>query len=285
MISFFGNMRISKILAACGKDRAKTKLSLTTILESGKYRRARWTVPSVPVSHHRLLQPSATVCLLLSLANASFAQKPELKVLSGRPDMVSGGSALVQVSGHSLDSLKVELNGRPLPGTFRSGLIAGTLVGRIERLNPGRNLLQVRSQYGTQKIILINHPIGGPVFSGPHQQPFICQSEFFGLEKAVDDDCNAPTRVEYFYRSTKRLNAADAKKQSRPADLGPGYLPLHPSEELPTDVAMTTTTDGKSVKFIVHVETGTINRGVYRIAFLHQPGQRLPDPWTKTPEW
>ena len=39
------------------------------------------------------------------------------------------------------------------------------------------------------------------------------------------------------------------------------------------------------MKFIVRVETGTINRGVYRIAFLHQPGQPLPDPWTEIPGW
>jgi hypothetical protein len=228
---------------------------------------------------------AAAACLLVFFAGASSAEKLELQVLSGRPDMVSGGSALVQISGASAGGLKVRLNGQPIDGVFRPGPSAGTLLGRVEGLRQGANLLEVSGTHGSQKISLVNHPIGGPVFSGPHQQPFICQSEFLGLEKATDADCNAPTRVQYFYRSTKRLKPEEAKKQAKPADLGPGYLPLDPAAELPADIATTTTTDGKSVKFIVRVETGTINRGVYRIAFLHQPGSPLPDPWTKTQEW
>jgi hypothetical protein len=228
---------------------------------------------------------SAAACLALSFAASLFAQKLELKVLSGRPDMVSGGSALVQVSGASPDSLKVRLNNQPISNGFRPARTAGTLVGRVEGLNPGTNLLQIGDGHGTQKIVLIDHPIGGPVFSGPHQQPFVCQTEFSGLEKAVDADCNAPTRVEYFYRSTKKLTPQEAQKQPGRGELGPGYLPLNPSAEMPSDVAETTTTDGTRLKLIVRVETGTINRGVYRIAFLHQPGQPLPDPWTGTPGW
>ncbi len=199
--------------------------------------------------------------------------------------MVSGGSALLQVMGASPDSLKVRLNNQPVANGFRPGRTAGTLVGRVEGLQPGANVLQVSDGHGTQKIKLINHAIGGPVFSGPHQQPFVCQTEFSGLEKAVDADCNAATRVEYFYRSTKKLTPEEARRQPKRGELGPGYLPLNPSAEIPPDVAVTTTTDGTRLKFIVRVETGTINRGVYRIAFLHQPGQPLPDPWTSTPGW
>ncbi len=199
--------------------------------------------------------------------------------------MVSGGSALVQISGPSLNSVKVLLNGQSISSSFRPGRIPGTLLGRVEGLKPGANVLQGGDGHGTQRIILVDHPIGGPVFSGPHQQPFVCQTEFAGLEKAVDADCNASTRVQYFYRSNKRLTPEEAKKAPQRGELGPGYLPLNPAAELPPDLAMTTTTDGKQVKFIVRVETGTINRGVYRIAFLHQPGDPLPDPWTKIPGW
>ena len=228
---------------------------------------------------------AAAACLALSSAVSLFAQKLELKVLSGRPDMVSGGSALVQVSGASPDSLKARLNNLAIPNGFRPARTAGILIGRVEGLNPGKNLLEISDGHGTQRIALINHPIGGPVFSGPHQQPFVCQTEFSGLEKAVDADCNAPTRVDYFYRSTKKLTPEEARKKPQREQLGPGYLPLNPSAEIPPDVAMTTTTDGTRVKFIIRVETGTINRGVYRIAFLHQPGQPLPDPWIGTPGW
>ena len=47
----------------------------------------------------------------------------------------------------------------------------------------------------------------------------------------------------------------------------------------------TTTTDGRTVPYIVRRETGTINRAAYVIAFLHEPGTPLPDPWTTTTTW
>lgn len=238
--------------------------------------------------HTSRIRPASAVlavCLAASLANVSSAQQFEVKVLSGRPDMVSGGSALIQISAPSLDSMKVRLNSHSITRMFRPGGAAEIFVGRVEGLNPGANVLQIDGKHGIQEIVLVNHPIGGPLFSGPHQRPFICQTELSGLDKAVDADCNAPTRVHYFYRSTKRLTPEEMKRPPKPGELGPGYLPLDPSAELPPDVAMTTTTEGKQVKFIIRVEKGTINRGIYRIAFLHQPGQPLPDPWMRTPGW
>ena len=48
---------------------------------------------------------------------------------------------------------------------------------------------------------------------------------------------------------------------------------------------MTTTTEGKTVPYIVRREMGTINRAVYSIAFLHEPGTPLPSPWTTGAAW
>src|SRR5678815_4806226 len=47
----------------------------------------------------------------------------------------------------------------------------------------------------------------------------------------------------------------------------------------------TTTTDGKTVPYIVRREMGTINRAIYSIAFLHEPGTPLPSPWTTAGAW
>jgi len=58
-----------------------------------------------------------------------------------------------------------------------------------------------------------------------------------------------------------------------------------PAAPRPADLAMTTTTEGKTVPYIVRREMGSINRAVYVLAFLHEPGQPLPDPWTATPGW
>ena len=42
------------------------------------------------------------------------------------------------------------------------------------------------------------------------------------------------------------------------------------------DLAMTTTSDGLTVPFIVRVERGTLNRGIYDIVVLFDPNK----PWT-----
>jgi len=64
----------------------------------------------------RLAAILAALCASLSSAQA---QSLNIEVLSSRPELVSGGSALVQISGPSLDSLKVRLNGQSIPATNR----------------------------------------------------------------------------------------------------------------------------------------------------------------------
>ena len=61
--------------------------------------------------------PAAT-WLVLFPGNLFAAQQLDIKVLSGKPDMVSGGSALVQLSGASLDGIHVVLNGQDVTQAF-----------------------------------------------------------------------------------------------------------------------------------------------------------------------
>jgi hypothetical protein len=204
------------------------------------------------------------------------AGKLELIALSTRPDMVSGGDVLVQVNvpaATRLDQVVISLNGRNVTSAFRAGAVPGSLVGLVEGLALGRNTLTVssagRGQRGapTARLALVNHPITGPIFSGPQQQPFICETQTFGLGAPRDANCSAPTKVQYLYRSTKTNT----------------FQPLDPNAPLPSDLAQTTTSTGNTVPYVVRRETGVINRAVYQIAFLHVPGQPLPDPWTSTP--
>src|SRR5690606_41810167 len=46
---------------------------------------------------------------------------------------------------------------------------------------------------------VVDHPMTGPVFSGPHLEPFVCTTEEHGLGPATDDDCSAPTVVRWSY--------------------------------------------------------------------------------------
>src|SRR5258708_4061102 len=221
---------------------------------------------------------AAAIAALLGLATtpATFANDDfRISTLSTKPELVSGGDVLVRIDVPrkvSLQSVRVELNGRNISGTFRADAGERTLTGLVSGLRLGKNVLEAsvrgKGHGRSERLTLTNHPISGPIFSGSHQTPFICETEVFGLGAALDEDCSAPTKVEYLYFTT-----ANAFRTYDPA--GPR----------PADLARTTTIDGNIVDFIVRVETGTINRAVYQIAFLHQPGTPLPNAWTKTPGW
>lgn len=157
-----------------------------------------------------------------------------------------------------------------MPGTRR-------LTGVINGLHDGANSLHVkangqgRGRPAPVHMTLTNHPITGPVFSGPHQYPFVCTTMTQGLGQPIPDDpvtgtkvfdaasnligysrnCSAPTQVVYRYRTTGGAFAAYTPGQVRPADM-----------------ARTTTIDGRTVDFIVRWERGTINRFLYSIAML-----------------
>ncbi len=233
----------------------------------------------------------------------------ELRTLSTRPETVSGGEVLVQIAVPrtvAADRVAVALNGRDVRTVFRPGLQPQTLAGLVTGLNVGSNQIEV-SAPGERRaqITVVNHPSTGPVIAGPHQTPFVCETEAFGLGPALDANCRVNTRVDYFYRvrmaatpqlespaanSAAALAAVDSAA-SRPGGGGRGgaapnpFKPFDPNAPRPADLAQTTTSDGRTVPYIVRREMGTINRAVYVIAFLHEPGTPLPDPWTASPGW
>ena len=239
-------------------------------------------------------------------AQANAATPIQLQALSTRPDLVSGGNVLVRLSvpqGAAGEAVSVILNGRDVTAAFRATTEAHVRLGLVRDLKQGKNELVARTR-GRQpgaRLTLVNHRVQGPVLSGPHQSPFTCETEAFGLGPALDSDCSAKTRVEYFYRSkttgpvpTASANTAQALAAPDAAAPAPGrgaanvanpFKPFDPAGPQPADLAETTTIDGRTVPYIVRREMGTLNRAVYVIAFLHQPGEALPDPWARTPGW
>jgi len=238
---------------------------------------------------------SMALCALLVLS-AALAPQPavasqrlEVKTLSSKPDMVTGGDALVQVTGPSeilAKKLSIWVNGRDVTSTFHASPLTQTLVGLVDGLAPGKNVLEVKSGGKVRaRLEVINQAIAGPIFSGPHQTPFICETESMGLGPALDADCNAKTVVTYLYKSTEPPPKADPAAKRKPSDPPPGFKRYDPAGPRPDDMDEVTLSDGKKVKYIVRREMGTINRAIYEIAFLHEPGTPLPDPWTETPGW
>jgi hypothetical protein len=203
----------------------------------------------------------------------------ELRVLSSRPEMVTGGNALVGVGvppGTDPAALRVTLDSRDVTGAFRLDAADG-FVGLVDGLS-GAAELALATADGTSlaTLSLVDHPLEGPVFSGPHEQPFICETDRFELVSgetlgpALDDACSVARRVDYAYRST-----ADGELK-----------PLADPRARPADLAATTTLTDTEVPYIVRIETGTINRAIYQIAMLHDPAADAePDPWTPPAGW
>ena len=208
--------------------------------------------------------------LLLFLALSSSAADARVRgsiihVLSNRADLISGGDALVSVDLPArINPSRVRVYVRGYVQRDFAVRPNGRYEGLVTNLRNGRNVLLVRLQDGTtQRIVITNHPHGGPVLAGPQLQPWVCQAG------ALDSQCNQPPSYTYLYKST------DPSKQGLQ-----NYDPNNP----PSDVANTTTDQGVTVPFIVRVETGYQDRDQYKIAALFRPGQSWA-PWSPQSQW
>ena len=204
----------------------------------------------------------------------SPSPSPRLEAVSNRPDRVSGGDVLVRVAGADAEQLRLEVDRVAVQPRIGEGT-DGSLLALFEGLDEGERLLVATTPAGSDTMRLTVWPITGPIISGPHQQPFICQTEMFELVTGdllgapLDTDCSVPTRIDYVYHSSSE---------------GP-FRPFPVNGPRPTDISNVTTLDGVTVPFIVRVETGTINRAVYESAILHDPAEPVPDPWTRSRGW
>ncbi len=235
-----------------------------------------------------------------------------VRVLSSRPDTVMGGTALVRVEippPVEPHQVRLEAGGTDVTDALRPVHLPGgghVLEGLVRDLDVGRTTLVASVPTGAEghdaivdpsaskgasapgdpgtseddrvpgpaEVIVTNHPGTGPLFAGPHQDPFVCQTEDFQLAwgdhlgTPLDEDCSVETVVGYVYRTT-----------------GGEFVPLPEGVRLPSDVASTTTSTGEEVPYTVRVETGTANRAVYETAVLHDPRDPEPDPWTAPEGW
>ncbi|HWZ74776.1 MAG TPA: DUF6351 family protein [Casimicrobiaceae bacterium] len=193
----------------------------------------------------------------------------DIKTLSTRPDRVSGGDVLVQITQDNNAATPVLLNGTDVTTAFRAGSAPNTRVGLVTGLIVGTNNLSS----GSVSLQIHNYPITGPITSGPHNVPFFCQTQDFTLPDGTkfglptDADCSAPTKITYLYMPTG----------------GTAFQPLPSTTTLPPNVAQTTTTTGATVNFVVRVETATINRGIYQTAVLHDPTVDPAPTWFAPP--
>ena len=104
-------------------------------------------------------------------------RKSPIQTISTRPDRVSGGDVLVEISGLRTEKTPIEIkvNGRDVSSSFRPGTRPDTLVGLVTGLEIGRNKISAAGD----TLVVTNYPISGPITSGPHIKPFICDTHRF----------------------------------------------------------------------------------------------------------
>ena len=139
---------------------------------------------SVPVTSNPPAEPTPNE------PGEPIAGEGEIRVLSNRADLISGGDALVEVitpDAAQLEGAVVTLGDRAVTDQL-TATDAGTLKGLINGLALGNNRLTVvLADDSVLERSIINHPNGGPVISGPQIQPWQCTNA-----AAVDAQCNQP---------------------------------------------------------------------------------------------
>ncbi len=208
------------------------------------------------------------------------AEEFVVRVVSSAPDQVSAEDARLHITVPlivPLHQVQVLVNGTDQRARFTVIPGTRTLTGVIAGLSSGTNSVVVRAngdglgRPAAVTLALTDYPVTGPIFSGPHQYPFVCTTMTQGLGQPIPDDpltgtkvfdqtntvvglsrdCSAPTQVVFVYRNTAG-----------------SWKPYTPGMARPIDMEQTTTIEGKTVDFIVRWERGTINRFIYSIAML-----------------
>ncbi len=237
----------------------------------------------------------------------------QIKTLSNRADLVSGGDALVEIvipTGAVTSGLKVEVDGRDVTASFTVGS-DGRVLGLITGLANGANTI-VASSAGSSEasLVVTNAPRHGPVIAGALITPFYCATPVpqavngivpatnaSGLAGTPDANCNIASEYKLYYRTTTagcslglpdpspavNANATTPATTATPPT-NPCFKPFTVGST-PADMATTTTDTGAVLPYIVRVERGTMNRGIYDIAVLYDPSKASWNPLAPQSGW
>jgi len=237
--------------------------------------------------------------LVCTAGESAADSRPEILVLSNRADLISGGDALVEIQwpkrarASDVARAKIELNGVSVKSAF-AARANGRYMGLVTGLRNGKNVLTARVGDDGSYIIIKNHPIGGPVFAGAQLQPWICatvvsqpvtvtgnagqtataMTRASGLSTdPVDSQCNTGTDYFYYYQPkakegtacTFTITGADPCFLPYPVLSDPATRPAN------ADIADFANDRGATVKSLIRVERGVLNRNIYQLVSFYDP--------------
>ena len=242
-----------------------------------------------------------TVAGLVACGGKDTLDPVEIRTLSNRADLVSGGDVLVEIvipAGADATNLRVDVGGRDVSSAFKVGS-DGRVTGTVTGLAVGANTIAARSDTtSAAELVVTNAPRHGPVISGSLVTPFHCATptpvatsgnvpatNASGLAGAPDANCNIATEFKLYYRTTTAgctfgipdpSPAVGATSTAPAASVPPPANPcfkVYTAGPAPADMASTTTDSGVTMPYIVRVERGTMSRGIYDIAVLFDPAK------------
>lgn len=184
-----------------------------------------------------------------------------VEAVSTRPEYVTGGDVLLAVGGvEGEDEPVVAVDGEPVDDVaWRDGDDAQLAL--VEGLDEGEHEITVTAGDDEASLTVVNHPVTGPLFSGPHLPMPSCSTEVYGLGAPVDEDCSAAEPVV-------RWSYVDTAGER---------VPLDDPTVVPDDVD---TLDDGETPFIIREERGTLNRAVYWITVVDpDPNPDDPSAW------
>jgi hypothetical protein len=259
---------------------------------------------------------AALVAALLPVAAPTSAEgrggeQFVVTVLSSAPDQITGGDALVRIQVPRrvpLHRVRITVAGVDVAGQFTADEQTRTLTGLVTGLRLGRSRLVVAANGGGQgrpapvRMTLKNFPIEGPIFSGAHQQPFVCTTarathdgrrilgqptvdnqDAFGIPVAAEDAAGAYPSDGRGYPTAEAQIVGWSGNCATPTRIGYLYKTtggafrwLDDPSVVPADAATTTTLDGRTVPYVVRFERGTVNRFIYTVAMLAPVGELDP---------
>ena len=151
----------------------------------------------------KLIIASGIIVLFLISTNiqvlGEWKPKPTfmVEVVSSSPDQVSGGNARLHIDVPRtvpLHQVQIVVNGTDQSDNFATIPGTRTLTGVVDGLDASENTVIVKPN-GQGKgrpqpvnLTLSNNPVIGPIFSVPHQHPFICSVQKHGLGQPLADE-------------------------------------------------------------------------------------------------
>lgn len=136
----------------------------------------------------RMASLAALLAFAAHGAMADSAATLAIEAVSNRADLVSGGDVLTRLTLppglERTGKAWITLNGAPMNTGLHPAPDGRGYLALVTGLALGRNELVLTVPGRSVKLDVTNHPIGGPVFSGPQIQPWTC------LPGALDAQCN-----------------------------------------------------------------------------------------------